>query len=208
MSRKGGTGKTTLCTITAAALHNRTGKKITVIDADPQNSIADLQSLEDDPDKGFDVVRFAWDQNKAFERFIDEVEKASKHYDFVFIDSPGRMEGKDVELILNASDFVFIPLIASPIDVMSTRQFLDFIGPVVEAEQIPVYGIINKRDRSLEHSLLNDLEGHRGLEIMTCYISNLVRYKRDLSTVTEIVAAADPTDEFNMYIKEFIKTVK
>ncbi|MEK6481852.1 hypothetical protein WJR50_30190 [Catalinimonas sp. 4WD22] len=34
----------------------------------------------------------------------------------MFNDSAGRMEGTGVELILNASDVVIIPLIASPIE--------------------------------------------------------------------------------------------
>ncbi|MEK6482394.1 ParA family protein [Catalinimonas sp. 4WD22] len=208
MSRKGGTGKTTLCAITAAAMHNRTKKSVLVIDADPQQSIAALQGTEEEPDKGYGVIPFSWDQKDAAQIFAETIATADQEYDLVFIDSPGRMEGTDVELILNASDVVIIPLIASPIDVQSTAAFLDYIGPVCEKNNVPVYGIINKRDRTLEHGLLAQLDGYNGLEVMTGYISNLVRYKRDLSTVSDLITSEDLTDEFNMYIKEFRKLIK
>lgn len=208
MSRKGGTGKTTLCAITAAAIHNRTKNSVLVIDADPQGSIIALQRLEEIPESGYDVLQFEWSGKNAARLFVETITEAEKQYDVVFIDSPGRMEGTDIELILNASDLVIIPLIASPIDVQSTSAFLDYIGPVCQKNDVQIHGIINKRDRTLEHGLLTDLDGYEGLEIMTGYISNLVRYKRDLSTVTDLIVATDPTDEFNMYIKEFRKILR
>ncbi len=208
MTEKGGSGKTTLCTITAVAVHHRTKKKVLVIDGDKQGSLRDLREMEGYPEKGYPVVWYDWSQKDNQKRFIELIEKSENEYDVIFIDSPGRIDETETNLIVGASDIIAVPLVASPFDVKSARHFLDIIKPIVEKYNKQVIGIINKRDRTVEHSLLGNLDGYNGLELMTAYISNLARYKRDVSTVTEIVPKTDPTDEYNQYIKEFIKLLK
>ncbi|MEK6482417.1 ParA family protein [Catalinimonas sp. 4WD22] len=207
-TQKGGSGKSTLTAITAAAIHNRTKKKVLIIDADKQGTLRDLRELEGNPDNGVPVEFFNWQQKGSHEKFIDLVDKSDQEYDLIFIDSPGRIDEKETNLIISASDIVVVPLVASPFDVKSARAFLDEIKPLVDKQDKTVVGIINKRDRTVEHAILSGLDGYNGMELMTAYISNLARYKRDVSTVNEITSPDDPTDEYNQYIKEFLKLIK
>jgi len=207
-TQKGGSGKSTLCAITASAVHNRTGNKVLVIDADKQATLKNLQKIEGEPTGGYPVLFFNWEQANAHDKFISLIEREDKQYDVIFIDCPGRIDKKETSLIVAASDIVVVPLVASAFDVASVRVFLDEITSLVKKQDKQVVGIINKRDRTVEHAILSQLDGYAGMELMTSYISNLARYKRDVSTVAELVPADDPTDEYNMYIKEFIKLLK
>lgn len=207
-TQKGGSGKSTLCAITAAAVHNRTKKRILVVDADKQGTLRDLRELEGNPENAYPVQFFNWEQRSSHQRFGEIIDQVDEQYDLVLIDSPGRIDDKETRLIVLASDVIAVPLVASPFDVKSTKQFLSEISPLVREHGKKVVGIINKRDRTVEHAILSELEGYEGMELMTSYISNLARYKRSISTVEEIVTGDDPTDEYNQYIKEFLKMIK
>ncbi len=56
-TQKGGSGKTTLLMLTAVALHNRTDKKILVVDSDPQRSVKEISKQEEEIDKDKKVLR-------------------------------------------------------------------------------------------------------------------------------------------------------
>ena len=57
-TQKGGSGKSTLSVLTATALHNRTGNKILVIDADPQQTIYGLNNREKTNGKSYEMIFF------------------------------------------------------------------------------------------------------------------------------------------------------
>lgn len=221
MNRKGGVGKSTLLLLTAASLHHRTGKKILVIDADLQKSILGLRNeeIESEPDakSPFEIKGFSWAKNSPgdipllrFHKLIQEIEEK---YDFVLVDTPGKMEGEEIPLIMTVSDYILVPIIASSFDIQSTIDFLEIIPPIrdekaKEGFELKVLGVINKKDRSLEHKHLEALEGIAGMELLQNHISNLVRYKRDKSTIYDLIDANEHADEFNLYFNELIDKIK
>ena len=221
MNRKGGVGKSTLLLLTAASLHHRTGKKVLVIDADLQKSILGLRNEEldgnTDKSSAFEIKGFSWAKNSPgdipllrFHKLIQEIEEK---YDFVLVDTPGKMEGEEIPLVMTVSDFILVPIIASSFDIQSTIDFLEIIPPIrdekaKEGFELRVLGVINKKDRSLEHKHLEALEGIAGMELFQAHISNLVRYKRDKSTIYDLVDAQDPADEYNIYFKELMDKIK
>ena len=221
MNRKGGVGKSTLLLLTASSLHHRTKKKILVIDADLQTSILGLRNEEidmgEDISSAYDIKGFSWSKKGPSDipllRFHKLVQEIEEIYDFVLIDTPGKMEGEEIPLIMTISDYILVPIIASSFDIQSTIDFLEIIPPIREDKAkegftLKVFGVINKKDRSLEHKHLKALEGIAGMELFDTHISNLVRYKRDKSTIYDLVDFKENDDEYNQYYKELMNKIK
>ncbi|MBT31484.1 MAG: hypothetical protein CMO01_17650 [Thalassobius sp.] len=207
-TQKGGSGKSTLLMLTAAAIHNRTDKKVLVIDCDPQKSVKDIYKHENS-NRSYDVISYNWSQPKPETNFQKTLAIAEKKYDLIFLDAPGKVEGKEVYFSILISDIVVVPVVASALDIKATINFLKTIPIVkeVKAKQgfdLKVYGVVNKKDNTVEHQRLTELNGIGGLELFSSSLSNLVRYKRGISTVFDITEPENTEDEFNHYFKEFL----
>lgn len=221
MNRKGGVGKSTLLLLTASSLYKRTGKKVLVIDADLQTSILGLrqEELDMEPESKayYEIIGFSWTKKNASDipllRFHKLIQEIENKYDYVLVDTPGKMEGEEIPLIMTISDFIIVPIIASSFDIQSTIDFLEIIPPIREEKvkegfDLKVLGVVNKKDRSLEHKHLEALRGIAGMELFDTHISNLVRYKRDKSTLYDLVDPMEKDDEYNKYFKELIENIK
>lgn len=102
---KGGTGKTTLCALTALAASNA-GFKIGIIDTDPQQSIA------------------AWLHNvepENIEIFQD------KEYDVILIDTPPRLDDENFIKHINGATDIFIVSSLSPTDLATSKRTLSIL---------------------------------------------------------------------------------
>lgn len=208
-TQKGGVGKSTLLMLTASAVHNRTKKKVLVIDCDPQRSVKEIYNHEKGNEHSYDVIAFNWKQPKPEVNFDKTIALAEKKYDIIFLDVPGRIEGKEIYFSILVSDIVVVPIVASVLDIKSTISFLQTLPKVKKLKEeqgykFDVYGVVNKKDQTVEHMRLKEMAGIGGLTFFYSPISNLVRYKRGISTVYDIT---DPTlvdDEFNQYFDEFM----
>jgi chromosome partitioning protein len=203
---KGGSGKTTLLMLTSAAIHNRTDKKLLVIDSDPQRSVKQIYVQENDHPKSYDVFAFNWSQPHPEENFEKVLTIAKSKYDLIFMDlPPGRITDAPIYHSILRSDMLIVPIVASVLDINATTTFLESIPEVLAIKKTPleVYGVINKQDQSIEYKHLTKLAGIGGMQLFYSPLSNLVRYKRNISTIHDIVSPEVKEDEFNMYFDEF-----
>lgn len=127
VNQKGGVGKTTLA-VNVAAERARRGRRVLLIDADPQGSALDWQAQRGRMERA-SLIAVAGFPRDTIHREIDQL---GAGYDDIVIDAPGRIEAV-ARAVIMACDLVVIPVQPSPYDIWASGDVLSLI------EQSQVY---------------------------------------------------------------------
>lgn len=121
LNQKGGAGKTTLSTHLAGAFASQ-GRRVTLIDADPQGSALDWaqRRLQNGQGRLYGVFGLARD---TLHRDVPQVVLQA---DYVVIDGPPRVTALARSALL-AADLVLIPVQPSAYDVWATQEMVSLI---------------------------------------------------------------------------------
>jgi chromosome partitioning protein len=162
---KGGSGKSTLASCLAVHWHLG-GHRPTIIDADPQRSIARLAARERALG-GVPVVEDATEQ---------ACELARRHAGLVIIDTPG-FRSETTTKCLGASDFVLVPVKASPFDV---DRMLDTLNMLINSanDRRPIFRCLltqTTRDSVVAKHIRSELVA-AGFPLLESEMTNRVIY--------------------------------
>jgi chromosome partitioning protein len=117
VNQKGGVGKTTIAVNLAACLAMR-GYRMLLIDADPQGSVLQWRSIEDN--QIFDVKHFPKPLTRS------DVKTLARGYRHVVMDGPPAT-GDITRSILTVSNLAIVPVGPSPLDLWSSKDTVSLI---------------------------------------------------------------------------------
>jgi chromosome partitioning protein len=134
--RKGGAGKTTLAAHLAAGWAV-SGRRVAVLDVDPQRSLSQWVEIRRQAQGGGDVG-FTAIAVSGWKLGL-ELDRLRRDHDVILIDSPPHAE-MDSRAAIRAADLVVVPVQPSPMDLWATQATLD----VARAENRPALLVLNR----------------------------------------------------------------
>jgi chromosome partitioning protein len=164
---KGGSGKSTLASCLAVHWH-LTGRRPTLIDADPQRSIMRLAARE----RALGGVNIVEDATEAASQTARQLAGTGP----VIIDTPGFRSKTTLEC-LAAADFVLVPVKPSPFDVDRMLDTLSILTDRPDGRR-PVFRCLltqTTRDSVIVRHIRNELT-EAGLPVLTAEMQNRVAY--------------------------------
>jgi chromosome partitioning protein len=196
--QKGGAGKTTLVAHLAAAWAG-SGRKVALVDIDPQHSLAAWYGMRAPrDDQGLDLHEVpGYRLSIALGRLADA-------YDVVVIDSPPHAE-TEARIAVRAADLALVPVQPSPMDLWATRPTLD----LALAERTPALIVLNRVPArvNLTEIIRDQLRGYDA-KIARARLGSRVAYAASMLEgrgVTEAAPRSRAADEIRKLGREILK---
>ena len=190
-NQKGGSGKTTL-SANLAVLWANSEYKVAVIDADAQKSLtywleARKKYYREEP---IGIDHYPFDVRNLNE----DLKQIKRKYDFIIIDSPPSITFDTIQII-KFSDFIYVPVQPSPIDLMATIPFLN----IAKQERKKTTVILNRvmPRAKLTEAMIMRLR-YAGAKIARSRISSKIIYAETFSVgrgVVDISVTSDTSKE-------------
>jgi chromosome partitioning protein len=143
--QKGGAGKTTLVAQLACA-YAKKGRKVGLIDTDPQKSLTAWYAVRNEAGHGDDLP-LEVKQAEGW-RVATELDRLKRERDLVLLDSPPHAE-QPAKSAIRAADLIIVPIQLSPMDLWATRATLDLAAAeprpiLIVPNRVPARGLLGE----------------------------------------------------------------
>lgn len=135
--QKGGAGKTTVAVNLAIAWAQQRGKKVAILDTDPQGSTSIWYEAREHY-LGAGETGITFRRAKGI-RAVDEARKLARSHDVVLVDMPPHAS-TSANAVIRAATLVVIPVQPTPLDFWATMPTLE----IAAADKKPVLLVLNR----------------------------------------------------------------
>ena len=148
LNAKGGCGKSTIATNLASYFASVMGKKVVLADYDSQESGLEWLKVRDEK----------WPHIDGIAAYKEPL-RVPKDTDFLIIDAPARVHGKELTQMMQKVDTVLFPVLPSPIDMRAATKYMEELmkNGRVERKEVKIGVIANRvRENTIIFSELYD----------------------------------------------------
>jgi len=194
--QKGGAGKTTIAAHLAVSLA-QTGRRVAIIDIDPQGSLTKWHDLRAQKfGAGYTGLNFVTSSGWRVSGAISDLKGKA---DYVIIDAPPHTETESKSAI-RESDLIIVPMQPSPTDLWATSSTMDF----AKSENIPAKVLLNRYNKlsKISKEVVKQING----SIFKNTIGNRVAFSSCFFNGVTVTESA-PTSPAALEIKNFVKEV-
>lgn len=209
---KGGVGKSVVTILLAVAVAKKKKKKVLIIDCDSQGSISEMYENEKskyDEEPSVEVEELTPRRVQTF------LKRFGGDYDVIFIDIPRMTDVKKdnaTVMLLYNCDSIFVPVVGSEVDVLSTKDFVNILDEAKEYKKemdmdLKIYGFINRRNLRKSNEIAETAMKKRGLKMFKHSLSDLKIFTNP-SFYSSILEYAEGERRFGDFFKEFLRKFK
>ena len=181
LNPKGGSGKTTV-TINVSSCLAASGKRVAVVDTDPQMSLTNWNRNEK---ARFDVY------TASSEKDVYQVRKELSEYDYVIIDGAGSLSVITSAAVM-VSDLIIIPVTPSPLDFSASGSVVTVLE--AQAYNRPVearFLITRKIEQAKMLSVLKDSIAQTGIKALKTAINQRQSYVKSVLEGDSVFETSD-----------------
>ena len=200
LNQKGGVGKTTLAVHVATALSQQ-GRRVLLIDADPQGSALDWNASRPG-EPAFPVIGLPKGN------LHKEIPVHAPNYDDIVIDGPPRVNELARSAIL-ASDLVVIPVQPSPYDVWACKEIVDLLREArVFKEHLQARFAINRKivNTAIGRDVAEALAGYQ-IPVLTATVSQRVAFAESAAQGATVLDT-DPDGQAAQEIRALVREMQ
>lgn len=135
MNSKGGCGKSTIAT-NLASYYATEGKRVALVDYDPQASSLDWLARR--PDSRAGII--------AIDGARDGLTHLPRNTEIIVEDAPARAHGAELTELVRHADTIIVPVLPSTIDMQAATRFLQELAKVgkVKRKQVKIAVVANR----------------------------------------------------------------
>ncbi|MEM9684343.1 MAG: ParA family partition ATPase [Pseudomonadota bacterium] len=200
--QKGGAGKTTVATHLAVAWAERRGRKVAVLDVDPQGSLTVWYEAREHY-LGEENTGLTFRSAKGI-RAMAEAQALAKDHDIVVVDMPPHGT-TSANAAIRAATLVVAPVQPTPLDFWATMPTLE----VAEAEKKPVVLVLNRvPPRALLTAHMITRLGQYKVRVAKASLGNRVAFAESIGggrTVLETKARSVAAEEVRKLATELLR---
>ncbi len=200
--QKGGAGKTTVAVHLAVAWAQQRGKKIAILDTDPQGSTSVWYEAREHY-LGADQTGITFRRAKG-SRAVDEARKLARSHDAVLVDMPPHAS-TSANAVIRAATLVVIPVQPTPLDFWATMPTLE----IAAAQKKPVLLVLNRvTPRALLTATMITRLGEYKVRVAKSPLGNRIAFAESIGagrTVLETRARSVAATEVRALAREIMR---